>query len=274
MALPADDFSEKLSAAVRWFWKQRLKQANAQGGNEDSLDRGDRRAVTGGKHLDGFRGLVADLLIASGLNRATIYWRTKTELPGWFRPEKNWDLLVVADEKLVAIVEFKSQIGSLGNNFNNRAEESIGNATDLWEAYEHGGFRLSERPWLGYLMLLEDSPSATRLVKTKQPHFGVFPEFREASYALRYELLLTKLLRKRLYDAACLIMSSRVEGLRGAFREPSSELAFRPFVTSLLGRAIAVAQSQPPGPLQPPKIEIGPIEDDPSVQNPSANGDQ
>ena len=96
---------------------------------------------------------------AAGLKRATIYWRKKTELPGWFRAEKNWDLLVVADGKLVAIVEFKSQVGSFGNNFNNRTEEALGNATDLWAAYEEGAFSPSERPWLGYLMILEDAPA-------------------------------------------------------------------------------------------------------------------
>lgn len=137
---------DKLKNAVRKFWELRGQQANNQGGDEGDKDRGDRGAVTGGKHLDGFRDLVAELLIASGLKRATIYWRTKTELPGWFRAEKNWDLLVVADGKLVAIVEFKSQVGSFGNNFNNRTEESLGNATDFWAAFEEGAFKPSERP--------------------------------------------------------------------------------------------------------------------------------
>jgi hypothetical protein len=33
---------------------------------------------------------------------------------------------------LVATVEVKSQVGSFGNNFNNRVEEAIGSATDFW----------------------------------------------------------------------------------------------------------------------------------------------
>ena len=60
--------------------------------------------MTGGEHLDGFRELVCALLEAAGLQRAHIYWRQGTELPGWFRAEKSWDLLVVADARLVAIV--------------------------------------------------------------------------------------------------------------------------------------------------------------------------
>src|SRR5436309_2240013 len=118
------DLDQRLRQAIIFFWEQRGSQSQNQGG-EGEKDRGDRSAVTGGKHLDGFRELVAALLEAAGLQRATIYWRKKTELPGWFRAEKNWDLLVVADGKLVAIVEFKSQVGSFGNNFINRTEEAL-----------------------------------------------------------------------------------------------------------------------------------------------------
>lgn len=263
-----DDLDKKLKKAVKHFWQLRSQQAISQGSVQGEKDRGDRGAVTGGKHLDGFRGLVADLLIASGLKDATIYWRKKTELPGWFRAEKNWDLLVVADGKLVAIVEFKSQVGSFGNNFNNRTEESLGNATDLWAAYEEGAFKPSERPWLGYLMLLEDAPGSTAPVRVKEPHFDVFPEFRDASYKTRYEVLLTKLVRSRLYDSACFLMSSRTRGLKGEYSEPSTELSFRTFVTSLLGRAIAVAQMQPSTAAETPKVEVGPATESPTDQNP------
>jgi hypothetical protein len=213
--------------------------------------------VTGGKHLDGFHELVATLLEAAGLQRATIYWRQKTELPGWFRAEKCWDLLVVADGKLVAIVEFKSQVGSFGNNFNNRTEEALGNATDLWAAYAEGAFKPSDRPWLGYLMMLEDAPGANRPVSVSEPHFKVFPELKDVSYAERYNQLLTKLVRARLYDASCFLMSARESGLKGVYREPNPELSFHNFVTSLLARAIAVAQTQPPGPTAAPRVETG-----------------
>jgi hypothetical protein len=247
------DVENHLANAVRLFWTQRGQQAKGQASKGDQ----DRGAVTGGEHLDGFRALVAELLIVSGLQRATVYWRKDTELPGWFRAEKNWDLLVVADGKLIAIVEFKSQVGSFGNNFNNRTEESVGSATDLWSAYEEGAFKPSERPWLGYFMLLEDAPGSNRPVRVKEPHFKIFPEFRDASYAERYGILLTKLVRSRLYDAACLLTSSRDEGVSGKYSEPNSELGFRIFVTSLPGRAIAVAKMQRPGPPAPPAIEAG-----------------
>ena len=81
--------------------------------------------------MDGFVHLVRDLLCENGLERTQVYCEKSLNLPGWYRPEKKWDLLFVSDGNLVASIEFKSQIGpSFGNNFNNRAEEAIGSATD------------------------------------------------------------------------------------------------------------------------------------------------
>jgi len=75
-------------------------------------------------------------------------------------------------------------------------------------------------------------------------HFKVFPEFKNASYCKRYELLCERLVRDRLYDAACLILSNAETGARGMFREPSSEFSFRNFAMSLIARAEALAKAR------------------------------
>lgn len=192
--------------------------------------------------MNGFVELVRDLLEETGVGKPVIYCDRAVELPGWFRPEKKWDLLVVIEQRLIACIEFKSHVGSFGNNFNNRTEEALGSASDLLAAYREGAFRPSERPWLGYLMLLEDSQKSRAPVRSKEPHFKVFPEFKQASYAKRYEILLTKLVRERLYDAACLLLSPRSEGREGQFSEPSGELSFGNFINSLTGRALAITK--------------------------------
>lgn len=111
--------------------------------------------------MNGFIDLVRNLLCETGLPKAHVYCEKFIELPGWYRPEKKWGLLIVADKKLIAGIEFKSQVGpSFGNNYNNRTEEAIGSATDIWAAYREGAFQPSARPWLGYLMLLEETPRA------------------------------------------------------------------------------------------------------------------
>jgi hypothetical protein len=201
--------------------------------------------VTGAAHLDGFAELVRKLIVDAGIRDSAIYRRTRVELPGYYRAEKKWDLVVVVDGRLFATVEFKAQVGpSFGNNYNNRTEEALGNATDFWAAYREGAFGRSPKPWLGYLMLLEDAVGATRPVSLAEPHFRVFDEFRDASYAKRYEILLTKMVRERLYDAACLILSPSNAGRSGAFSEPCAELTFANFAESLVARAIAYSRIQ------------------------------
>jgi hypothetical protein len=127
-------WEERIREAVKHFWQTRELQASRQGQVSGTRDAGFRTAVTGGKQLDGFVSVVRDYLEESGLNRPNIYCERSVEIPGWYRPEKKWDLLVVVDSCLIAAMEFKSQVGSFGNNFNNRTEEALGSATDLWAA--------------------------------------------------------------------------------------------------------------------------------------------
>jgi Restriction endonuclease XhoI len=234
----------KLKEAVARFWASRETQAQRQGSKSGARDTGSRAAVTGGSQMDGFVELVRDLLEESGVDKPVIYCERCVEIPGWFRPEKKWDLLVVVEGCLIAAIEFKSQVGSFGNNYNNRTEEAVGSATDLWAAYREGAFKPSARPWLGYVMLLEEAHGSTRPVKAQEPHFKVFDEFKLASYARRYEILLTKLMRERLYDATCFLMSTSTDGPRGQYTEPVPELSFTNFVSSLLAKAIAYKRTR------------------------------
>jgi len=240
MDLKMQDIENRVKEAVRLFWQIRESQGQRQGATTGSRDRGGRSAVTGGAQLDGFIDLVSEMLIENGIPNAKIFRKRKVTLPGFFRPTKEWDLLVVIDGHLLATIEFKSQVGpSFGNNYNNRTEEALGSATDLWTAYREGVFEESPRPWLGYFILLEEAPQSLSPVKVKEPHFKVFKEFRDASYAKRYELFCQKLVRERLYDAACLMLSNREGGLDGEFREPLPELSFKIFIESLMAKAIA-----------------------------------
>lgn len=236
------EYADQIEQAVEHFWRTRLKQAKHQGTTTGSRDAGSRSAVTGGAQLDGFIHLLASVLEDAGLPDHTIYTK-QTVLPGYFRPSKNWDLVAVVDGELLATIEFKSHVGSsFGNNFNNRVEEALGSATDLWTAYREGAFKPSRRPWLGWLMLLEDAPKSQALVRLSEPHFEVLEEFKAASYAKRYELFCQRLVRERLYDATCLLLSDRENGLQGGYSEPNQEINFKCFATSLSAHVMAFAK--------------------------------
>ena len=107
------EIHERLKVAEQQFWGTRETQAQKQGSSSGSKDAGARSAVAGGAQMNGFVNLVRDLLCNSGLPEAHIYCEKHVELPGWYRPEKKWDLLIVADGKLLAGIEFKSQVDRL-----------------------------------------------------------------------------------------------------------------------------------------------------------------
>jgi len=94
--------------------------------------------------MDGFIDLISDLILDVAADKSNVFRNKHLELPGFFRPTKEWDLLLVKDNQLVVALEAKSQVGpSFGNNFNNRTEEAMGSALDLWTAYREG---LTTRP--------------------------------------------------------------------------------------------------------------------------------
>lgn len=131
-----------IKTAIKSFWETKQKQLTASG---DSSNRG---AVVGGKQLGAFAALLKTIAVGQGVPEACIY-TSQAYLPGYFRSSKDWDFLIIApNKKLIAAIELKSQIGSYGNNFNNRAEESIGSAVDLWTAFRENQFPGQSAPWI------------------------------------------------------------------------------------------------------------------------------
>jgi hypothetical protein len=241
------DYNKELAKAVQYFWRIRAKQHKRQGKGSGQKDAGNRAAVTGGKHADGFVRLIAGIVKDAGLRNVQINISEKKQrtLPGFYRPSKEWDLVVLSGGSLVAVVEVKSQVGSFGNNFNNRVEEALGNATDFWAAYREGIFKPSQKPWLGYLFMLESRPESMRATQRINLNpYAVDDAFQERSYAKRYELVCERLLRDRLYDAACFFTSNATTGRRGVFEQPNEELSIRNFAISLHARAAAFANAR------------------------------
>jgi hypothetical protein len=239
MKIKSTELNRQVANAVSTYWSTRLSQTAKQA-SAGQRDQGARSAVTGGAQMDGFISLISGLILKAGIKQEHIFHNKSLELPGFFRATKEWDLLVVKDGQLVLALETKSQVGpSFGNNFNNRTEEAMGSALDLWTAYREGAFNKSIRPWLGYIFLLEDCESSRKPVKLKEPHFKVFPEFNNSSYAERYELFCRKLVRERHYNTAAFLTSSQATGIKGKFREPSEDLAFLQFAKSLISQVSA-----------------------------------
>lgn len=242
MSLDLVNYEAKAHDAVRAFWGNReaarLKQIES-----GSADQGERAGVTGGKNMDGFLALVLDVVKANGLAHAEIHQnRAMLTLPGYFRPTKLWDLLVIYKGQLIAAIELKSQVGpSFGNNFNNRTEEAIGTAHDLWTAYRENAFGQQPRPFVGWMMMVEDAPKSRMPVSNVSPHFPVFAEFAHASCLQRYNLLCQRLMREQLYSAASVIASPRSSVNTGEYSELSDMTGLKTFVAKLAGHVAGEA---------------------------------
>lgn len=252
------DIDHRLQAAVQSYWQARATNKAKQSAS-GKVDAGSRGEVTGGGQMTALEGLVADVLCEAGLKRMEVRTRTALELPGYFRATKKWDLLVVSDGQLVLAMEFKSQAGkSIGNNVNNRSEEAVGSAKDLWTAHRDGRLgKGAPLPFLGYFFLLEDRQSVKRPVANKEPHFKVDPVFQGdelparkrggvkhlgVSYAQRYELLCRRLVLERLYNAACFLMATHAEPT--VVSQPAKDLSFARLVAALRGHAVSFVGSQ------------------------------
>jgi Restriction endonuclease XhoI len=247
------------SEAIRAYWGVQSSQAQKQI-EEGTQDTGRRGEVTGGQHLDGFLSTIERLLVEAGVPAETVYThKLLSVLPGFFRPTKVWDLLVVDDDGRVRVViELKSIGSSFGNNANNRAEEAIGNAQDLWVAYRENAFGGHPPPWLGYLFVLPDVPKSAKPVRIEEPHHLAFEVFRGSgesvvrkkpgltrrrtvvgvSYAERLQILCGRLVRERLYSEACLLLtkSDQVESAVN-YRCPADDLGADRFVRRMLHAA-------------------------------------
>ena len=228
-----EELDERIRLAVAEYWRTRASQRDKQE-KSGRADKGSRAAVTGGAQMDAFVALLTELIVDAGAPEECVFRKKALEIPGFFRPTKKWDILVVKDGVLVAAIEAKSQVGpSFGNNFNNRTEEAIGSALDLWTAYREGAYLTSPQPFLGYLFVLEDCEKSRCPVGVKEPHFSVLREFVDTSYMKRYELLCRKLVLERHYTAAAFLASGRATGESGEYETPAQDLSFQRFAAAL-----------------------------------------
>jgi hypothetical protein len=223
---------EIFAAARREFWTIRQAQADRQA-RRGRRDAGSRGTVTAGGHMDDFAHAIREIFEAEGIRREFVRIGRGLTIPGYFRPTKDWDVVVCNGRELGALVELKSQVGSLGRNFNNRAEEAIGNAKDVRVAFTKDLLG-TEAPFLAFLMVIEDCDDVICSRKTRSKFFAIDPELRDTPFAVRWQRLLSRLVREQLYDTACLLPTTRDTIERVTVED---EVGLDRFLASLVTRA-------------------------------------
>ncbi len=249
MALNLEGYESRVSEAVKSFWTVR-----------------EREGVRSGKTLDAFVDLLTWAVHSHGLPDAIVLTGRKAQLPGFFRPTKSWDVLIMNNDTLIAAIELKSIADSFGKNANNRNEEALGSGIDIKEAFEEDAFEGLTRLFTGYIILVEDCQETLTSVQIQMKHFramekfmlkpetreevyvrnakGEFPAIGGVSYIDRFDILCRRLMQKNLYTAASVIKSSRSAIKNGNYGAVSRETSIKAFLASLASHVETIAAIQ------------------------------
>ncbi|MFB9584433.1 PaeR7I family type II restriction endonuclease [Streptomyces goshikiensis] len=205
--------------------------------DDDGEDSGTEGSVRGGKQFDPIADVIARFFREADYPDICIHTASQLELPGFYRPQKKWDLVVNWGETLVAAFELKALGGpSYGNNFNNRVEEAVGSATDVRRAFAEI-YPDSEMPWLGYLFIMQDDEKSQRPVGLAKSPLLVDETWRRKSYQGRGGIFCERLLQSKLYDGVCYVTAPMGTG---EFSEPSPEVGWDAFSDAISDRISAL----------------------------------
>ncbi|WP_030546270.1 PaeR7I family type II restriction endonuclease [Streptomyces albus] len=215
------------AAASHWYAKRLQK--------EQPADQGAAESVHCRKHLDSITGLLSRFFLNVGYPPESIRVTPSQglELPGYYTPQKQWDLVIVHEGVLVAAFELKAVDGPTdGDNYNTRAREALGSAVDLHRAALAELFP-REKPWLGYFFIMQDGEKCSAPVRIAQGALPVDDVWHGTSYQDRFGIFCRRLLDESLYDAVCYVTSSA-----GTPRpvEPVESLDWRHFAAAINGR--------------------------------------
>lgn len=229
------NYEPAFALAIEQFWAIKTNQQAAAdvAGTSTGATHGSVRA---GKHMASFEALIRQIVADAGIEvdpepGDPVY------VPGYYRETKSWDVVLQYKGHTLVIVEAKSQGSSLANNFNNRVEEAIGQAADVWKSHERGLLVSGLRPWIGYVMIVEETAKTTEpkhLLPGKAVPAGMIvdPTFDGMSYAERYAMAFKRLDQERMLDATCVAITSSASD----YSYPNDWLSCNGFAAQVWGR--------------------------------------
>lgn len=216
-------------AAVSLFWTTRADQIAklADGG----VAGGAARAAG---HMNGIRDLVASIFKDEGIPEDAITY--EPYLPGYYRARKRWDMAVRYKGALVAALEFKSQVGSVRKNQNNRFEEALGTGTDTWAAQTKNQTYGEVPPWLGYVFVLREDEETEGRMYNVNALFDVDPIFEGMNPNERYQTMLSRFLGDNIYQAGWFITTKVDDAGKVSYAEPLATATGPAFRAAVRGR--------------------------------------
>jgi restriction endonuclease XhoI-like protein len=184
--------------------------------------------------MNGICDLVRDIFVKAGTPADAVI--NETYLPGYYRARKRWDMAIRYKGALVAALEFKSQVGSVGKNINNRFEEALGTATDTWAAQTKYAPFGDVPPWLGYVFVLQETEETEKSNRSTKALFPVDEAFHGMSYSERYQEMLRRFLGDNVYQAGWFITTTTDDAGNVSYDEPLATASGKAFRVAVQGR--------------------------------------
>jgi len=139
-------------------------------------------------------------------------------------------------DSLVAALEFKSQVGSVGKNINNRFEEALGTGTDTWAAQTKNGAYGEVPPWLGYVFVLQETEETEAPNRPTDALFPVDSAFVGTSYSQRYQEMISRFVGDNIYQAGWFITTKAHDDGKVTYLEPLATATGKSFRVAVKGR--------------------------------------
>ncbi len=184
--------------------------------------------------MNGIRNLVRSIFLDAGMPESSVEY--EPYLPGFYRPRKRWDMAVKYKGALVAALEFKSQVGSVGKNINNRFEEALGTGADTWAAQSKLAAYGEVPPWLGYVFVLREDEETEAPGRPINALFPADPAFKGMSYNQRYQEMVKRFMGDNIYQAGWFITTKMDETGQVSYTEPLATASGKAFRVAVQGR--------------------------------------
>lgn len=158
------------------------------------------------RHMRRLAHFVAQMFVDAGLDESEV--AINGVIPGYYRRSKSWDVVATHKGRLVGLVELKSQVGSEGNNGNNRIEEALGNSFDAVMTQEKAQ-AFGELPmWSAFCMVFgSDYSTARQIGMRSRPLFDIDPAFHGMTYGGQLATAIERFIQTGVYDAGWMVAS-------------------------------------------------------------------
>ena len=204
------DFASLASNAVRQ-WCNYVNRADTPDTQE-----GNRGVMIGGGAMNGFAYADQVVALSAGVPEDDIIISRSAQdrratLPGFFRPSKNFDFVIIQNQIPVVALEFKSINSSFGNNMNNRADEAIGQGTDLNAMYDGNGISAGDF-FSGYILCMADTEDSRRVTREiTLPLINLNIEMNRLSYQGRGDAMCLRLEEECTWTCTSFLSSDLLE---------------------------------------------------------------